>query len=285
MLFEQIVNGITQGGIYALIALGFTIIFGTLRLVTFAHGEVFMAGAFVGYTAMRYLHGSLWLAILAAILCSGLMGILIERIAFHFLRRAPHQSSLLITIGFSIVLINLAQFIWGPETQSIPGLKYGDFQIFGIYISYTQVIVLAVTFILLALIRILIYKTKIGRTIRATAQDFEAAYAMGVNIDLVFMLTFALGSLLGGIAGMLVGFYYNAFYPTMGTLPGLKAFSACILGGLTSLGGAVVAGFILGIVENLSVAYISSSYRDVFSFGILILVLIFRPKGLFGREV
>ena len=285
MLLEQIVNGITQGGIYALIALGFTIIFGTLRLVTFAHGEVFMAGAFVGYTSMRYLHGSLWLAIPAAILCSGLLGILIERVAFHFLRRAPHQSSLLITIGFSIVLINLAQFIWGPETQSIPGLKYGDFQIFGIYISYTQVIVLAVTFILLALIRILIYQTKIGRTIRATAQDFEAAYAMGVNIDLVFMLTFALGSLLGGIAGILVGFYYNAFYPTMGTLPGLKAFSACILGGLTSLGGAVVAGFILGVVENLSVAYISSSYRDVFSFGILILVLIFRPKGLFGREV
>ena len=285
MLFEQIVNGITQGGIYALIALGFTIIFGTLRLVTFAHGEVFMAGAFVGYTLMRYLHGSLWLAILAAILCSGLLGILIERIAFHFLRRAPHQSSLLITIGFSILLINLAQFIWGPETQSIPVLKYGDFQIFGIYISYTQVIVLAVTFILLALIRILIYKTKMGRTIRATAQDFEAAYAMGVNVDLVFMLTFALGSFLGGIAGMLVGFYYNAFYPTMGTLPGLKAFSACILGGLTSLGGAVIAGFILGIVENLSVAYISSSYRDVFSFGILILVLIVRPKGLFGKEV
>lgn len=285
MFLEQIINGITQGGIYALIALGFTIIFGTLRLVTFAHGEVFMAGAFVGYTVMKYLQSPLWMAILTAILCSGLLGILIERVGFHFLRKAPHQSSLLITIGFSIVLINLAQFIWGPETQSIPGLKYGDFQIFGIYISYTQVIVLAVTFLLLALIRVLIYKTKMGRTIRATAQDFEAAYAMGVNIDLVFMLTFALGSLLGGIGGMLVGFYYNAFYPTMGTLPGLKAFSACILGGLTSLGGAVVAGFILGIVENLSVAYISSSYRDVFSFGILILVLILRPKGLFGREV
>jgi len=285
LFLEQIINGITQGGIYALIALGFTIIFGTLRLVTFAHGEVFMAGAFVGYTAMKYLQSPLWMAILAAILCSGLLGILIERVGFHFLRKAPHQSSLLITIGFSIVLINLAQFIWGPETQSISSLKYGDFEILGIYISYTQVIVLAVTFILLVLIRILIYKTKMGRTIRATAQDFEAAYAMGVNIDLVFMLTFALGSLLGGIAGMLVGFYYNAFYPTMGTLPGLKAFSACILGGLTSLGGAVVAGFILGIVENLSVAYISSSYRDVFSFGILILVLILRPKGLFGREV
>jgi len=285
LLLEQIINGVTQGGIYALIALGFTIIFGTLRLVTFAHGEVFMAGAFVGYTVMKYLQSPLWMAILAAILCSGLLGILIERVGFHFLRRAPHQSSLLITIGFSIVLINLAQFIWGPETQSISSLKYGDFQVLGIYISYTQVIVLAVTFLLLALIRVLIYKTKMGRTIRATAQDFEAAYAMGVNIDVVFMLTFALGSLLGGIAGMLVGFYYNAFYPTMGTLPGLKAFSACILGGLTSLGGAVLAGFILGIVENLSVAYISSSYRDVFSFGILILVLILRPKGLFGREI
>ena len=188
-------------------------------------------------------------------------------------------------IIFSIVLLNLAQLIWGPETHSVPHLKYGDFEFLGIYISYAQVIVLAVTFLLLLAIQILIYKTEMGRTIRATAQDYEAAYAMGVNIDLVFMLTFALGSLLGGIAGMLIGFYYNAFYHTMGSVPGLKAFCACILGGLTSLGGAVVAGFILGIIENLAVGYISASYRDLFSFGILILVLIFRPKGLFGREV
>jgi branched-chain amino acid transport system permease protein len=285
LLLEQFINGITQGSIYALIALGFTIIFGTLRLVTFAHGEVFMMGAMMGFTAMRFLHNSVFLALLIAILSSGLLGILIERIGFHFLRKAPHQSSLLITIGFSILFINLAQMIWGPETQSIRDLKYGVFQIFGIYISYTQVIVLAVTFILLAIIQILIYRTKVGRTIRATAQDYEAAYAMGVNVDLVFMLTFSLGSLLGGIAGMLIGFYYNAFYPTMGTLPGLKAFSACILGGLTSLAGAVVAGFILGVIENLAVAYISSSFRDIFAFGILILVLIFRPKGLFGREI
>ncbi len=285
MLLEQFINGITQGSIYALIALGFTIIFGTLRLVTFAHGEVFMMGALMGFTAMRYLHSSVLLALIVAILSSGFLGIAIERVGFHFLRKAPHQSSLLITIGFSILLINLAQLIWGPETQSIRDLKYGDFQIFGIYISYTQVIVAAVTLFLLAVIQILIYKTKIGRTIRATAQDYEAAYAMGVNVDLVFMFTFSLGSLLGGIAGILIGFYYNAFYPTMGTLPGLKAFSACILGGLTSLGGSVVAGFILGIVENLAVAYISSSFRDVFAFGILILVLIFRPKGLFGREI
>jgi len=285
LLLEQFINGITQGSIYALIALGFTIIFGTLRLVTFAHGEVFMIGALMGFTAIRFLHSSILIAFIVAILSSGLLGIVIERVGFHFLRKAPHQSSLLITIGFSILLINLAQMIWGPETQSIRGLKYGDFQIFGIYISYTQVIVLAVTFILLVIIQILLYKTKIGRTIRATAQDYEAAYAMGVNVDLVFMFTFSLGSLLGGIAGMLIGFYYNAFYPTMGTLPGLKAFSACILGGLTSLGGSVIAGFILGIVENLAVAYISSSFRDVFAFGILILVLIFRPKGLFGREM
>ena len=285
MLLEQFINGITQGGIYALIALGFTIIFGTLRLVTFAHGEVFMMGALMGFTAMRFFHSSILIALLVAILSSGLLGIVIERVGFHLLRKAPHQSSLLITIGFSILLINLAQMIWGPETQSIRDLKYGDFQLFGIYISYTQVIVLAVTFILLAIIQILIYKTKIGRTIRATAQDYEAAYAMGVNVDLVFMFTFSLGSSLGGIAGMLIGFYYNAFYPTMGTLPGLKAFSACILGGLTSLGGSVIAGFILGVIENLAVAYISSSFRDVFAFGILILVLILRPKGLFGREI
>lgn len=285
MFFEQIVNGITQGSIYALVALGFTLIFGTLRLVTFAHGEVFMMGAMAGFTVMRFFHGSIFTALLVAIFASAILGMVIERVGFHFLRKAPHQSSLLITIGFSILLINLAQLIWGPETHSIPNLQYGDFQFFGVYISYTQVIVLAVTFLLLLIIQVLIYRTEMGRTIRATAQDYEAAYAMGVNVDLVFMLTFALGSLLGGIAGMLIGFYYNAFYHTMGSLPGLKAFCACILGGLTSLGGSVIAGFILGIVENLAVGYISASVRDFFSFGILILVLIFRPKGLFGREI
>ncbi len=285
MLFEQIVNGITQGSIYALVALGFTLIFGTLRLVTFAHGEVFMMGAMAGFTVMRFFHGSIFIALLVAIVASAILGIIIERVGFHFLRKAPHQSSLLITIGFSILLINLAQMIWGPETHSIPNLQYGDFLFFGVYISYAQVIVLAVTFLLLLSIQALIYRTEMGRTIRATAQDYEAAYAMGVNVDLVFMLTFALGSLLGGIAGMLIGFYYNAFYHTMGSLPGLKAFCACILGGLTSLGGAVIAGFILGIIENLAVGYISASVRDFFSFGILILVLIFRPKGLFGREI
>jgi branched-chain amino acid transport system permease protein len=279
------VNGITQGSIYALVALGFTLIFGTLRLVTFAHGEVFMMGAMAGFTVMRFFHGSIFTALLAAIAASAILGIIIERVGFHFLRNAPHQSSLLITIGFSILLINLAQMIWGPETHSIPNLRYGDFQFFGVYISYAQVIVLAVTFLLLLVIQVLIYRTEMGRTIRATAQDYEAAYAMGVNVDLVFMLTFALGSLLGGIAGMLFGFYYNAFYHTMGSLPGLKAFCACILGGLTSLGGAVIAGFILGIIENLAVGYFSASVRDFFSFGILILVLIFRPKGLFGREI
>lgn len=285
MLFEQLVNGITQGSIYALVALGFTLIFGTLRLVTFAHGEVFMMGAMAGFTVMRFFHGSIFTALLVAIVASAILGMVIERVGFHFLRKAPHQSSLLITIGFSILLINLAQMIWGPETHSIPNLQYGDFQFFGVYISYAQVIVLAVTFLLLLIIQVLIYRTEMGRTIRATAQDYEAAYAMGVNVDLVFMLTFALGSLLGGIAGMLIGFYYNAFYHTMGSLPGLKAFCACILGGLTSLGGAVIAGFILGIIENLAVGYISASVRDFFSFGILILVLIFRPKGLFGREI
>ena len=285
MLFEQMVNGITQGSIYALVALGFTLIFGTLRLVTFAHGEVFMMGAMAGFTVMRFFHGSIFTALSVAIVASAILGIIIERVGFHFLRKAPHQSSLLITIGFSILLINLAQMIWGPETHSIPNLQYGDFQFFGVYISYAQVIVLAVTFLLLLIIQVLIYRTEMGRTIRATAQDYEAAYAMGVNVDLVFMLTFALGSFLGGIAGMLIGFYYNAFYHTMGSLPGLKAFCACILGGLTSLGGAVIAGFILGIIENLAVGYISASVRDFFSFGILILVLIFRPKGLFGREI
>lgn len=285
MVFNQFINGLAQGSTYALMALGFTLIFGTLRLVTFAHGEVFMIGAFTGFTAMKFFHGNVYVGLMVAILASGLLGIIIERVGFHFLREAPHMSSLLVTIGFSILLINVSQMIWGPETQSISGIAFGEFQLFDIYLSYSHLFVFCVTFALLILMQILVYRTKLGRSIRATAQDYEAALAMGVNIDLVFMMTFALGSILGGIAGILMGLYYNAFYPTMGTMPGLKAFAACVLGGLTSLPGAVLAGFLLGIIENLSIAFISSSYRDVFSFVILILVLIFRPKGILGREI
>ncbi len=291
ILFEQFINGITQGSVYALLALGFTMIFGTLRMVTFAHGEVYMIGAYVGFEAIRLLHPSFLLALAVAMAGTALLGVIIEILAFHFLRDAPHATSLLVTIGVSILLVNLAQLIWGPETQALPyslldQMDYGEIEIGGVYISYLQMAVLGVTVALMAMLYVLINKTKLGMVIRATAQDYEAAYAMGVGVNGIFMVAFAIGSMLGGVAGVLVGVYYNLFYPTMGGLYGLKAFSASVAGGLTSLPGAVMAGLLIGIVETFSVEFGASNFRHIFSFLFMILILLFRPGGLFGgREL
>ena len=290
-MIEQLINGLTQGGVYALLALGFTMIFGTLRMVTFAHGEVYMIGAYIGFEMVRLLYPSLGLALVAALAATAILGIIIEILAFHFLRDAPHVTSLLVTIGLSILLVNLAQLVWGPETQAIPfdileKIDFGEIEVGGVYISYLQMSVLGVTVLLMLLLFLLINKTKLGMVIRATAQDYEAAYAMGVKVNRVFAAAFAIGSMLGGVAGVLVGVYYNLFYPTMGQLYGLKAFSASVVGGLTSLPGAVVAGLLIGIVETFSVEFGASGMRHMISFIFMIIVLIFRPGGLFsGKEL
>jgi len=288
-VFEQLINGLTQGSVYALLALGFTMIFGTLRMVTFAHGEVYMVGAYVGFELVRLLYPSFFLALFAALVATALLGLLIELLAFHFLRDAPHVTSLLVTIGLSILLVNLAQLIWGPETQSLSysildKMDYGEIQLAGVYISFLQMGVLGVTVLLMLILYLIIDKTKLGRVIRATAQDYEAAYAMGVNVNRVFAAAFAMGSMLGGVAGVLVGIYYNLFYPTMGQLYGLKAFSASVVGGLTSLPGAVVSGLLIGVVETFSVEFGASNFRHMVSFLFMILILVIRPSGLFGGK-
>ena len=288
-MFEQFINGLTQGSVYALLALGFTMIFGTLRMVTFAHGEVYMMGAYVGFEIIKLLYPSFFLALIVAMVATALLGLLIELLAFHFLRDAPHSTSLLVTIGISILLVNLAQLIWGPETQAIPyslldKLDYGEIEFAGVYITYLQMAVLSVTVLLMMALYLLINKTKLGMVIRATAQDYEAAFAMGVKVNWIFAMAFAIGSMLGGVGGVLVGVYYNLFYPTMGQLYGLKAFSASVVGGLTSLPGAVTAGLLIGIVETFSVEFGASNFRHMISFIFMLLILIFRPGGLFGGK-
>ncbi len=288
-MFEQFINGLTQGSVYALLALGFTMIFGTLRMVTFAHGEVYMMGAYVGFEIIKLLYPSFFLALIAGMAATALLGLLIELLSFHFLRDAPHATSLLVTIGISILLVNLAQLIWGPETHAIPyslldKLDYGEIEFAGVYITYLQIAVLGVTVLLMMVLYLLINKTKLGMVIRATAQDYEAAFAMGVKVNWIFAMAFAIGSMLGGVAGVLVGVYYNLFYPTMGQLYGLKAFSASVVGGLTSLPGAVTAGLLIGIVEVFSVELGASSFRHMISFIFMLLILIFRPGGLFGGK-
>jgi branched-chain amino acid transport system permease protein len=284
VFLQQVINGMAQGSIYALIGIGFALIFGVLGLVHFAHGEVYMLGAFIGFLLITQLHLGVVLSLLIAILGAALIGIIVEAIGFRPLRRAPDVAPMVFTLGLSVVLQNLAILIWGSDTKAMPDvLDAKVLPFFGAQVSMAQVLVFSVSLALMLGLQLILYRSKMGKAIRATAQNKDAAALMGVNIDRVISATFALGSGLGGAAGVLVGIYYNAFYPTMGFMAGLKAFTATVLGGMTSVPGAVLGGLILGVAENLGVAYISSGYRDLIAFAILILVLLIKPSGIFGR--
>jgi branched-chain amino acid transport system permease protein len=285
VLLPQVINGITQGSHYALVAIGFVIIFGTMNLVTFAHGEVYMVAAFVGYFALAVYHLPWPVALAAAMVAGALMGVATERLAFRPMRSAGHMPPLLITIGLSIILKDLAMILWGAENRAGPSIYARTFDVAGIPVSVLQLVILALAGVLVLALQLLLQGTKIGRAMRATAQDHEAAYAMGVNVNRVFAVAFALASALGGAAGVLVGMYYNTVYATMGGTAGLKGFAACILGGLTSIPGAILGGLIIGVVENLTVQFVGSGYRDVVAFLVMVAVLVVRPQGLLGRRV
>jgi branched-chain amino acid transport system permease protein len=285
LILGQLINGLTQGSIYALIAIGFVIIFGTMNLVTFAHGEVYMIGAFMGYFALSVWHLPWYVGLAMGMGAAWTLGFFIEKIAFRPLRAAGHMPPLLITIGLSIILKDVAVIFFGAENRPVPSIYGETFQIAGFQISVLQVLILGLAGLLIIVLRLLIQGTKIGRAMRATAQDHEAAYAMGVNINRVFSVSFCLASCLGGAAGVMVGIYYNAVYPVMGDTAGLKGFAACIFGGLTSIPGAILGGLIIGIVENLTVQFIASGYRDIVAFIVLVIVLIIRPQGILGKTI
>ncbi|UCF93969.1 MAG: branched-chain amino acid ABC transporter permease [Desulfobacterales bacterium] len=285
MLVPQLINGLTQGSIYALIAIGFVIIFGTMNLVTFAHGEVYMAGAFAGYFALTLWQLPWYFALAMGMAAGWTLGFMMEKVAFRPLRTAGHMPPLLVTIGLSIILKDLVVLCFGAENRPVPSVYDQTVQVAGTQISVLQILLLGLAGFLILGLRLLIYGTKIGRAMRATAQDHEAAYAMGVNVNRVFSISFALASCLGGAAGVMVGMYYNAVYATMGEAAGLKGFAACIFGGLTSIPGAILGGLIIGIVENLTVQYIASGYRDIVAFLVMVLVLVLRPQGLLGRRI
>ncbi len=285
MLVPQLINGLTQGSLYALIAIGFVIIFGTMNLVTFAHGEVYMVGAFVGAFALTLWHLPWIVALAMGMAAAWVLGFLIEKVAFRPLRTAGHMPPLLITIGLSIILKDLAVILFGAENRPVPSIYDQTVRLAGVQVSILQLLILGLAGFLILALRLLIQGTKIGRAMRATAQDHEAAYAMGVNVNRVFSIALALASCLGGAAGVMIGIYYNAVYPVMGATAGLKGFAACILGGLTSIPGAILGGLIIGVVENLTVQFVGSGYRDVVAFLVMVLVLVLRPQGLLGRRL
>jgi branched-chain amino acid transport system permease protein len=285
MLVQQLINGLTQGSLYALIAIGFVIIFGTMNLVTFAHGEVYMVGAFMGYFALTLWNLPWPVALMMGMAAGWILGVLMEKIAFRPMRNVGHMPPLLITIGMSIILKEAVMIVWGAENRPVPSLFGQTIQVGNSQISLLQLVIMGIVVLLIVGLQLLIQGTKIGRAMRATAQDHEAAQAMGVNADRVFNIAFGLASLLGGAGGVLVGVYYNAVSATMGGTAGMKGFAACIFGGLTSIPGAILGSLIIGVVENLTVQYIASGYRDIIAFLVMVAVLIVRPQGLLGSKI
>lgn len=287
MFLQQVVNGFTLGSTYAVIALGYTLIFGVLNIVNMAHGEIFMIGAFVGLMLVTKFNVGIVGALIGAMAAGAVLGYLLERIALRPLRRkaVSHMAPLISTIGVSIFLESLALKIFGPQAQAFPAIYSGQlFSIGPMKISSIQIVILCISLGLMLSLRFWLAKTKLGKSIRATAENIETAGILGVDTSKIIVMTVMLASGLGAVAGVLVGLAFNAVEPTMGISMGFKGLAVLILGGLGNMTGAMVGGFILGLAEVFSVAYGASSYREAVAFGLIMVLLFLRPQGLFGSK-
>lgn len=286
MFMEHLSNGIALGSIYALTAIGFTMVYGIIKLINFAHGDIYMIGAFLTLTALTLLNMPLILAFLFGMVGASIFGILIAKFAYSPVFKAPRINLFLSAIGMAIFLENFAMLIWGPETQSFPNvINNKTFSFLGIRISTIQLIILGITVVLVAILTYIVQYTRVGRAMRCVSQDMDVSRLMGINTNRIVYFTFGLGSSLGAAAGILVGMYYKAAYPMMGYVPGLKAFIAAVIGGIGSIPGAMLGGLIMGVSESLGAAYISSGYRDAIAFIILIIILLLKPEGLLGKGI
>ncbi len=284
--YQQLVNGISLGSIYALIALGYTMVYGIIRLINFAHGDIYMMGAYLAFFATTVFKLSFFPALIIAMAGASLAGILIERFAYRPLRHAPKIAVLITAIGVSLFLEYGGMLIVTPQPRTFPALlPTGIFHFGSVVINSYQVIILAVSLLLMAVLTYIVQRTKIGKAMRAVSFDTDAARLMGIDVDRVISFTFAIGSALAAAAGVLVGIYYNSIDPLMGIMPGLKAFVAAVLGGIGIIPGAMLGGVMMGVIEAMVSGFISSTFRDAAAFAILILILLFRPSGLLGKNV
>lgn len=297
---QQLINGLTLGGVYALIAIGYTMVYGILGMLNFAHGEVYMIGGFTGWWVLHLLTRNnvlllnaalaISLMIIVAMGVSALVGVVAERLAYRPLRNAPRINLLLSALGVSIFLQNLVLNYQGAKVRFfhvsalIPD-NIRIFQVGGVVFSFMRVLVIFVSFLLMVVLTIFIKKTKAGKAMRATAQDIEAAAFMGIDVNKIIVLVFLIGSALGGAAGSMVGLLFTQVDYYVGFQAGLKGFTAAVLGGIGSVPGAMLGGILLGVVEALAVTFLPTAYKDVVTFAILILVLIFRPWGLLGEKI
>ncbi len=295
-LLQQLINGITIGSFYALVALGYTMVYGVLKLINFAHGDLFMWGAYVGLTGLSFLvawvgqsgPGLIFPVSVLVIVTIAMIGVLVERIAYRPLRSAGRLAPVISALGVAFILESLARNIYGASWKTYPtGLvPSGRVAILGgVRVSVMQVLVLVVSFLLMALLYLFVYRTRIGTAMRAVSLDHEVSRLMGIDVDGIIATVFLIGPGLGGLAGLIVGLYYGSFDFTLGWGFGLKAFISAILGGIGNIPGAMLGGMILGIIETLGAGYVSPQWKDVIAYAILILILIFRPTGLLGERV
>ena len=285
MFFQQLVNGLTLGSVYAVIAIGYTLVFGVLNIVNMAHGGIIMMGAYIGLLLVTVTGWGLFPALIGAMVGGAILGYLLEVLALRPLRgkKVTHLAPLISTIGVSIFLESVALLVFGPQTRAFP-TDYNQLMDFGLFkISEIQIISMGTAIVLMVLLTLLLNKTRIGKAVRATAENIETASLLGIHTRRIITFTVMLASALGAAAGVLIALSFNAIEPTMGTSMGFKGLAVLIMGGLGNVGGAMAGGFILGVAEVFSVAYGASSFRDAVAFGLIILILFIRPQGLFAK--
>ncbi len=284
-LLQQLVNGVSLGSIYALIALGYTMVYGIIKLINFAHGDVYMIGAYIGFAATTFANLSFLPALIISMVLSAVLGMSIEKIAYKPLRKSSKIAVLITAIGVSLLLENLMTYFVGAEIRSFPKLLSDEqINLGNIVLNMQQVYIVITAIALMILLQFIVHNTKVGKAMRAVSADKDAAQLMGIKIDSTISFTFAIGSSLAGAAGVLVGIYYNSIDPLMGIMPGLKAFVAAVFGGIGSIPGAMIGGLSIGVLETLVSGYGNSMYRDAAVFAFLIVILIIKPSGLLGKN-
>lgn len=286
---QQLVNGLSIGSVFALVALGYTMVYGIIKLINFAHGDIYMLGAFVGYFSFKHLAGGflgfIFALVLAMVVCA-IIGVLIEKIAYKPLRNALRITALITAMGVSYFLEYVMVYFVGPERKVLDApFENTMYEIGGITFSLSTVIIVVTTIVLMLVLTYIVNKTKMGKAMRAVSADADAAKLMGINVDNTISFTFALGSALAGAAGVLIGVHYNIVEPLMGMVPGLKAFIAAVFGGIGIIPGALLGGISIGIVQTFAAGYISTMWQDAIVYALLIVILLVKPSGLLGKNV
>ena len=282
---QQLINGLSLGSIYALLALGYTMVYGIIKLINFAHGDIYMLGAFWGYYSINLWHFNFIEALISSMIVGAVSGVIIEYFAYRPLRQAPRITALITAIGVSFFLENGMAYLFGSTARDFPQvIKQVNYNIGGVLVSNIQILILATAALLMIALQFVIKKTKMGKAMRAVSVDADAAELVGINLDRTISFTFALGSALAGAAGVLIGLYYNSIDPLMGMTPGIKAFVAAVVGGIGSIPGATLGGFIIGLLETLVQSVGLSAYKDAAVYLVLIVILLILPAGILGKN-